>query len=85
MTKAEKTFIQMMNATMKLFEDYQTAYTKEGNPRYEMAPRFALMVQRCTNWAILASLIEKRSFDETKPVEVCKQYYKLVELYKKVI
>lgn len=85
MTKAEKTFIQMMNATMKLFEDYQTAYTKEGNPRYEMAPRFALMVQRCTNWAILADLMEKKSFDETKPVEVCKQYIKLVELYQEVI
>lgn len=81
-----RTFKQAMDVLIRFYDGYKTKYTKDGASRFEKAPQFTLLVQRCTNWAVRANLISKQNtdIDQMKTVDVHYQYVRLMALYKAV-
>ena len=79
-----RTFKQAMDVLIRFYDGYKTKYTKNGVSRFEKAPQFTLLVQRCTNWAVRANLISKQNIDQMKTVDVHYQYVRLMALYKAI-
>lgn len=81
----EKTFLQAMDVIEKFYETYRTAYTKDGISRNSKAAAFAVLVQRCTNWAVRAGHLKMAvNVKDMSALEVRNQYFRLVEIHENI-